>query len=108
MLPASDKIWLFRITHIGNLKGILRNGLVTRVSELADPEFIAIGDNTLIEFREDMDVPVSPFGKFSEYIPFYFGPRSPMLYKIATGYDGIKKIPQTDIIYLVSRLDIIQ
>lgn len=28
--------------------------------------------------------------------------------RIATGYDGIKKIPQTDIIYLVSRLDIIQ
>ncbi|TSA30573.1 MAG: DUF4433 domain-containing protein [Bacteroidetes bacterium] len=107
MLPSS-KIWLYRITHLDNLGWILKHGIASGVSELADPGFISIGDNTLIEFREDMDIPVSPFGKFSEYIPFYFGPRAPMLYQIATGYDGIKKIPQSNIIYLVSRLDIIQ
>ncbi|NTW82945.1 MAG: DUF4433 domain-containing protein [Chlorobiaceae bacterium] len=44
-------------------------------------------------------------GKLSEYIPFNFGPRSPMLYQIATGFDGVKKYPQEEIVYIISSLD---
>lgn len=43
-----------------------------------------------------------------DYVPFYFAPKSPMLYAIKNGrvesYDG----KQDDIIYFVTRTDIIQ
>jgi len=107
MSKVPDNIWLFRITHINNLDHILKHGLVTFHSPNADPDFVQIGDNTLIDLRVELEVPKSPFGKFSEYIPFYFGPRSPMLFQIATGYDGIKFFPQEEIIYVVSKLEIL-
>jgi hypothetical protein len=59
----------------------------------------------LIDVRDDIDAPVLPGGKLSEYIPFYFGPRSPMLLQIATGFDGVKKFPQEEIVYIISSLD---
>ena len=97
-------IWLYRITHITNLEHILLHGLVTAHSPDTNPTFIQIGDNTLIDYRKDLDAPVPPGGKLSEYIPFYLGPRSPMLYQIATGYEGVKRFAQEEIIYLISSL----
>jgi hypothetical protein len=38
-------------------------------------------------------------------VPFYLGPRSPMLYQIAKGYEDIPKQPQQDIVYLISSFD---
>ncbi len=104
-MARPEKIWLFRITHIDNIPHILRNGLVTRYSQNANKHFVEIGDISLIEVRDDIDAPVPPGGKLSEYIPFYFGPRSPMLYQIATGFDGVTKYPQEEIIYIISSLD---
>jgi hypothetical protein len=104
-MAKPEKIWLFRITHIDNIPHILQNGLVTRYSQNANKNFVEIGDISLIEVRDDIDAPVPPGGKLSEYIPFYFGPRSPMLLQIATGFDGVKKYPQEEIVYIVSSLD---
>jgi len=100
-----EKIWLFRITHIDNIPDILRYGMVSRHSSHANKAFVRIGDSSLIEVRDDVDAPVPPGGKVSEYIPFYFGPRSPMLFRIATGFDGVKKYPQEEIVYIISSLD---
>ena len=43
-----------------------------------------------------------PGGVLSDYIPFYFTPKSPMLLNIKTGYSGITKRPNGDIAILVS------
>lgn len=91
-------IWLYRITHITNLEHILLYGLVTAHSPHGNPTFVQIGDNTLIDYRKDLEAPVPPGGKLSDYIPFYLGPRSPMLYQIATGYEGVKRFSQEEII----------
>jgi hypothetical protein len=108
-MPVPETIWLFRITHIQNLEYILEHGLYTIHSEHADPNFQSIGDLSLIEYRKkEMDVPIEPYGRFSEYIPFYFGTRQPMLYKIATGWEEIEQHPQEDIIYLVTTLQRIE
>lgn len=101
------QIWLYRTTHIENLPHILRHGLVIASSPSADPNFRPIGDQSLIGVRKDLDAPNPPGGKFSEYIPFYLGHRSPMLYQIATGYEGVEKIPQSDIVYVVVNHDCI-
>jgi len=39
-----------------------------------------------------------------DYISFYFGVRSPMLYCIKNGYD-VEKRPQSEIIYLISSIE---
>jgi hypothetical protein len=102
-MAKPSEIWLYRMTHADNLPHILRYGLVVAASPNADPNFRVIGDQSLIGFRNDLDAPNPPGGKFSEYIPFYLGHRSPMLYQIATGYEGVEKIPQSDIVYIVTK-----
>ncbi len=97
-------VWLFRITHIDNLDHILKYGLVTEGSPNANPRFRKIGDSSLIDYRKELPAPDPPGGSFSDYIPFFFGPRSPMLYQIATGWEDIEKIPQSEIIYLISSI----
>jgi len=104
-MATPKKIWLYRITHIDNLPYILKIGLHTRQSDLFDPNYINIGDTTLIDYRESLNVCNPPGGKLAEYIPFYLGPRSPMLYQIATGFEDIVKYNQAELIYLISSYD---
>lgn len=95
-----NPIWLYRIVHIDNLEYILANGLFTRNHKNADPDNINIGDSGLILQRNDFNVPIDPHSTLGDYIPFYFGPLSPMLLNIKTGHRGITKRPQADIVYV--------
>ena len=51
-----------------------------------------------------MTMPVScgAGGRLLDYIPFYFGTRSPMLYRISTGWSFTHPVEQNHIIYLVT------
>ncbi|HMV80457.1 MAG TPA: DUF4433 domain-containing protein [Leptospiraceae bacterium] len=94
---------LYRITHIQNLPYILKLGKITAFThQNADPDFIGIGDDSLKENRKQRLIEQPPYGSFSDYIAFYFGTRSPMLYNIQNGYLGVKKRGPEEIIYLVS------
>ncbi len=100
-LPPLNKFWLYRIVHIDNLAYLLEHGMYHRMHEKADPNYINIGDNILIQQRNDYNVEVNPpNGLLGEYIPFYFGPLSPMLLNIKTGHRGIVQRPQEEIIYI--------
>lgn len=100
-LPSA--IYLYRITHIDNLPFIVRSGEIRCPSHSdADPGFIGIGDNSLIEHRKTMPVPLEPGGTLNDYVAFYFTKRSPMLYNIRHGYQNVTKRPQEEIIYLVT------
>ena len=92
-------IWVYRILHYKNSEYTLRNGIYTRDSPKADPNYINIGDSGLIEQRNDFPVPIPPSGNLGDYVPFYFGTHSPMLLNIKTGYRGVTKRPERDIIY---------
>lgn len=101
--------WIYRITHHQNLEHILRDGLLsTKHSASQNQDFFSIGDKTLIQVRDEIIVPVPPGGVLSDYVPFYFGLRSPMLYQIHKGFEGVQKIDQREIIYLVSSLNRLQ
>lgn len=95
---------IFRITHIKNVPWILRHGLHCRSSDIADPDFVPIGNPDLIHKRSDRPVPIPPGGWLADYVPFYFTYASPMLYNIVTGYQGIKQVPRSDIVILVASL----
>jgi hypothetical protein len=93
---------LFRITHVANLPWLLGNGLHCANGAVQDPNFVAIGNPDLIGKRAHRQVPVAPGGTLADYVPFYFTPKSPMLLNIKTGYNGITKRANQEIVVLVS------
>lgn len=106
-IPDVPKV--FRILHITNLEYMLVNGIYTKNDVNADPNYINIGDTGLISKRQDYVVKINPpNGELGEYIPFYFGPLSPMLLKIRDGDGGVTKRPQSEIIYVVCRIETIK
>ena len=82
---TAQKALIFRITHRDNVRWMLRNGLHCRNSAKRDPRFVSIGNQELIDKRNERQVPVAPGGTLSDYVPFYFTPFSPMLLNIKTG-----------------------
>ena len=94
--------YAFRITHIDNIPHILKNGLVKADSPLHDENYVPIGDPQIIGLRGDLEVKGYRIG---DYIPFYLGPRSPMLYVIQHGYNGVQRVEPEKIVYCVIRLD---
>jgi hypothetical protein len=98
-----EKILLHRIIHIDNLDYILDLKKLTCPNHPEkDPNYIGIGDSTLIQSRSQTEIPLAPNGTFNDYISFYFSNRTPMLYNIYHGYQNVVMRPQEDIIYLVS------
>lgn len=101
---TEKKALIFRITHINNVQWLLRNGLRCKNSEELDPEFVGVGNQELIDKRASRSVPISPGGTLADYIPFYFTPFSMMMYNIKTGYGGIIRRKNAEVVILVSSL----
>jgi len=95
---------IFRITHRDNMPWIFDNGLHCKNSEMVDPNYVDIGNPELIGKRNHRPVPCLPGGTLSDYVPFYFTPYSPMLLNIKTGWGGIRKRGNDEIVILVSSL----
>lgn len=95
---------IFRITHIDNVRWMLRHGMRCRSSSTQDPNFKRIGNPELIEKRRTHIVSVAPGGLLCDYVPFYFTPWSIMLYNIKTGYNGVPHVPNREIVIMVSSL----
>lgn len=99
-----EKVNLYRIVHKENVSYILHNGMFCVGHPFFDPNNIFIGDSTLTTQRHEFSIPMQGYGNLGDYVPFYFGYRSPMLLNIKTGYRTIVKRPQSDIIYIVCKL----
>jgi hypothetical protein len=104
----STKALIWRIVHRKNLPWIFDNGLHCGNSPTQSPDWISIGSPELITKRGNRLVPIPPGGVLNDYIPFYFTPFSVMLKNINTGWGGIKKYNNTDILILVSSLHHLQ
>lgn len=92
------------MTHLENLRIILRDGMYAP-NVRRYPDYINIGDESLIEQRGVFSVPIAPGGVLGDYVPFYFGGYSPMLLNIKTGHRGIKQRDQREIVYLCTHID---
>ena len=84
--PSKEKVWIFRMVHFQNLPHILKNGMYCRRAVNAHPDYVNIGSSDVISRRDVVAVKCNPVCVVNDYVPFYFGVRTPMLYKIATGY----------------------
>jgi hypothetical protein len=90
------------MTHIENIPHVSQYGITHSSSSNANPAFVPIGDNSLIETRNQF---VLDNGRLlGEYIPFYFGVRMPMLYVIQKGYNLVKPTPVHDIVYCITSI----
>lgn len=93
MIINPHKKYCYRITHRDNLAHILARGLLNKNHAKADPRFVAIGNPEIIDVRSTTPVRLAGYGFVGEYVPFYFTPRSIMLYNIITGY-WAPRVPQ--------------
>ncbi|MHC1706315.1 MAG: DUF4433 domain-containing protein [Bacteroidales bacterium] len=98
-----DKIWVFRIIPIQNLKYILQNGLYCKNAGRKDEGYVTIGSTEIITQRDSRIVKCYPDTFVNDYVPFYFSVRTPMLYNIITGH-GVPASQQKDIIYICCKL----
>lgn len=97
-----NPFYIYRIIHFTNLEYILQNGLVTSPNHPnSNPNYRSIGNNDIIRVRSNKNVPTHPNNTFRDFIGFYIGKRSIMLYNIITGYGEIQQVNQDEIIYLV-------
>lgn len=88
------------MTHIENIHHILHNGITHSTSANANRNFVPIGDSSLIATRNDF---LLNNGRLlGEYIPFYFGYRTPMLYVVQNGFNMVAPTPAEKIVYCVS------
>jgi len=105
-MSIPNNINLYRITHINNLDFILKSKNITCKNHVKyDPNFIGIGDSSLIQNRTTKPIPIDPKGNFSDYVSHYFGKRSPMLYNIQHGYNNVVRRNPEEIIYLVTNFE---
>ncbi|MCM1450735.1 MAG: DUF4433 domain-containing protein [Clostridium sp.] len=93
--------YAFRITHIDNIPHILKFGLLRPNSPNCDEKYVNIGDSQIINIRKNKRFAGI---NLSECVPFYFGPRSPMLYVVQHGYKGVTMRHPREIVYCVLSL----
>ena len=103
-LPPEERL-IYHITAIENLPAILDEGglLSDEVMSHRDPTIIGhshIKERRLTKIR----VPSCGNRFVGEFVPFYFSPRSPMLYSINLGNTGRTPGCQNTIVHLVSRV----
>lgn len=102
---SADNALIFRITHRDNVAFLLHHGVHCRNSPAVDPAFIEIGHPEIIGRRSARIVDAGPRGVLADYVPFYFTPRSPMLYNIVTGWNGLRQRSRSEVVVLLSSLD---
>lgn len=104
VLPAPMDRDLLHFTHVNNLRTIIAHGSLLADSVVGDRLRCEVGDRGIKASRRELDVTRGPGGHPCDYVPFYFAPRSPMLYKIAVGGVPHYQDGQEPLVYLRSTI----
>jgi hypothetical protein len=99
---------VYHITHIDNLQSIVRDGFLwcDQEQRRRGASHQNIGYSHIKERRLRHPVKVAKGGTLGQYVPFYFGPRSVMLYVISKGHEKYNG-GQESVVHLVSSVAII-
>ncbi|MEF9903985.1 type II toxin-antitoxin system toxin DNA ADP-ribosyl transferase DarT [Streptomyces sp. P9-A2] len=95
---------LFHFTHVRNLRDILTEKQLVSdtVMQGRGGVLLECGDREVKAERRTRRITVPPYGCPADYVPFYFAPRSPMLYVISRGGVPTYREGQTPLVYLVT------
>lgn len=100
-----NKTYLFHITDVTNLSSIIaKGGLLSdiAISQAGGPNLMIghahIKQRRMTQYR----VPCTANRLVGEFVPFYYCPRSPMLYTMNRGSTGLPAGMQTSVVHLVT------
>ena len=85
-MPRPTQTKLYHFTHVDNLATVLTQGLWCD-AEMQGSSLLAkeVGDRAVKDRRRSLPVGAGAGGVTADYVPFYFAPRSPMMYVISKG-----------------------
>lgn len=106
-MPAPHPTKLFHITAIANLPAICRAGalLAKNTGAAAGINYQNIAHAGAQGARAGRQVPDPPGGSVHDFVPFYFAPRSPMLFAINGGKVAGCPWRQADIVHFVTTVE---
>ncbi len=108
-MPRPVPTRVVHFTHLRHLPGVVAHGLLSdTVAQERGLVTTEVGNRDIKERRRRRVVPVPPGGVVADYVPFYFAPRSPMMYAIDRG-----NVPEyaggiDPLVYLVSTVERLQ
>jgi len=100
-----EQVAIYHITDVANLPGIISEQALYSDAIMAKRNVEIIGYNHIKERRlKEIPVPCCQWRKVGEFVPFYFCPRSPMLYTLNRGNTGRPPGCQRTVVHLVSTM----
>ena len=101
---------IYHITHLSNLASILAIAGLCSNSTMQQHGigYTDLANQSIQSRRARVTVPCGVGGTLTDYVPFYFAPRSPMLYAIHQGNVPTYSNGQESVIYLVSTVAAVQ
>lgn len=99
------KIYLYHITDVTNLEGITaRGGLLSdiAISQAGGPTLMIGHANIKLRRMTQYRIPCAGNRLVGEFVPFYYCPRSPMLYTMNRGSTGLPPGGQSSVVHLVT------
>ncbi|MBI2423598.1 MAG: DUF4433 domain-containing protein [Candidatus Hydrogenedentes bacterium] len=108
--PVPEPTYILRMIHISNLSVcIQRRGLHAPNMTPLDGLFWRFIHSAEVQSKRKIQViPCGPGGTVHDYVPFYFGPLSPMLLNLKTGRVSGYNEGQEVLVYLVSTVQAIE
>lgn len=105
-MPRPPPTRIYHITHVAHLPSIVQHGLLCDAGA-ADQGLLMneVGNREIKSQRRIREVRSEPGGCVADYVPFYFAPRSPMLYAIKAGNVAQYQDGQEPLVYLVSEVE---
>lgn len=97
---------LYHFTHVDHLGDIARRGLLSDADiQRSGLLRYEAGDHGIKERRRSMRVMRPPGGTVADYVPFYYAPRSPMMYVIKCGGVETYKEGCEPLVYLTTSVE---
>lgn len=105
-MPRPVPTPVLHFTHVAHLAAVATHGLLAdTVAQERGLLTNEVGNREIKERRRRRPVPISPGGVVADYVPFYFAPRSPMMYSIYRGNVAEYSEGTEPLVYLVSTVE---
>ena len=101
---------ILRIVHLDNLGVCLARGGLHAPNNTPEDglEYRSIHNVEVQTQRQQTPIPCGPGGTIHDYVPFYFGPLSPMMLNLKTGRVAGYEDGQESLVYLVSTAEAVR
>ncbi len=108
-MPMPQPTPVYRLMHVDNLSVVLDRGGMHAPNHPPEGghDYRAIHNMDIQKVRRQRPIPYGPGGTVHDYVAFYFGPRSPMLFQLHTGWVENYDEGQEPLIYAVSTVEAI-